>query len=383
METRQILGGRNLLRSLSSKREMKNQRSLSRNKQLNIESSMGHTVRNSERLDHCKQCTQCDYWYRKIEIYKRKIDRHIEQVKQAATNTAAFNSFAARQSPTINGTIASFGRNSVPHNSVSNFNKRKSSQKDSVSTMGTQSKKNINMYSTSMSGNGTASFNFQQKRRIGQKVRAENFSKSALLTGGVPSSLSRSKSAKRDNNSRQSLKGNSHSLSLLGNNSALLNNTITNIRVIKNSKKNTMIPLNKTLNKTMDRSNVSLNSRSRVSSAKRISTGNLLKSRMPKPAIPATSKSIKRKRSASSKHNKSTISVDRKSKASKTKRRSSSKGTAAKKVKSTLSKGDSLGKSRKQVMEYADYPNGGLLAEKRYSNLNDDNIVTEPIQDAP
>lgn len=35
------------------------------------------------RQEHCLKCTQCDYWMQKIKIYKRKVDKHVEQVNQS------------------------------------------------------------------------------------------------------------------------------------------------------------------------------------------------------------------------------------------------------------------------------------------------------------
>lgn len=48
----------------------------------------------------------------KIKIYKRKIDRHLEQVQQSGFQTANFNSLANIHSY-LNGTVASFGRQSI------------------------------------------------------------------------------------------------------------------------------------------------------------------------------------------------------------------------------------------------------------------------------
>ena len=114
-----------------------------------------------DRKEHCRICTQCDYWQRQIEIYQRRIDRHIEQVKTATANTAAFNSFAARASPqAASGTLASFGRGSQATLKFAN-----SSRHDSIGTLGTQGKPQAKATAT-LNGNGTAQFNFNQKRRI-------------------------------------------------------------------------------------------------------------------------------------------------------------------------------------------------------------------------
>ena len=51
-----------------------------------------HNPKKAARVDHCKVCTQCDYWHKQIKIYERKIVHHMEQVKNAALNTAQFNS---------------------------------------------------------------------------------------------------------------------------------------------------------------------------------------------------------------------------------------------------------------------------------------------------
>ena len=63
------------------------------------------------RKAHCERCTQCDYWMEKIKIYKRKIDRHIEQMYQSGIQTANFNSLANINY--LNGTVASFGHQSL------------------------------------------------------------------------------------------------------------------------------------------------------------------------------------------------------------------------------------------------------------------------------
>ena len=117
-------------------------------------------VTKHERIDHCKVCTQCDYWQRKIEIYRGKINKHIEQVKTAAKNTAAFNSFTAnRQSPaTASGTLASFGRGSTK-----NLINRKGSMQESIGTCGADQSRNMGAapgQRESLNGNGTAHFNF-------------------------------------------------------------------------------------------------------------------------------------------------------------------------------------------------------------------------------
>ena len=93
---RQMSSGKMLQRSMSRKSA---HRSHSQLKRHTTENSMIGPVTKHERNEHCKLCTQCDYWQRKIEIYQRKIDRHIEQVKTATMNTAAFNSnsFAGKQ----------------------------------------------------------------------------------------------------------------------------------------------------------------------------------------------------------------------------------------------------------------------------------------------
>ena len=101
-----------------------------------------------------------------------------------------------------------------------------------------------------MNGNGTAKFNFHQQRRINQKIRADNVSRHTLLSGGVPTSLSRSKSGQRKSTdgTKKSLRGGSLSrlsLSANGNTSSFLNHTITNIRVIKknaNQTKKMLVP---------------------------------------------------------------------------------------------------------------------------------------------
>lgn len=64
-----------------------------------------------KRREHCQKCTQCDYWMEKIKIYKRKIDRHIEQMNHSGIQTANFNSLANINY--LNGTVASFGHQSL------------------------------------------------------------------------------------------------------------------------------------------------------------------------------------------------------------------------------------------------------------------------------
>ena len=94
------------------------------------------------RLDHCKVCTQCSYWHKQMMIYKRKINKHIEQVNAAALNTAQFNSLnnAKNTSSTKHlesGTLASFGasqkrlitRGSTQTINMSKLKKHKSSAK--------------------------------------------------------------------------------------------------------------------------------------------------------------------------------------------------------------------------------------------------------------
>ena len=49
----------------------------------------------------------------KIKIYKRKIDKHMEQMNQTGFMTANFNSLANIHSSYLNGTVASFGRQSL------------------------------------------------------------------------------------------------------------------------------------------------------------------------------------------------------------------------------------------------------------------------------
>lgn len=42
--------------------------------------------------EHCKFCTQCDYWRSKAKAYQRKIKKHMQQLQQSALSTAQFNS---------------------------------------------------------------------------------------------------------------------------------------------------------------------------------------------------------------------------------------------------------------------------------------------------
>ena len=61
----------------------------------------------------------------------------MEQVKAAASNTATFNSFAIRQqSPTHNGTLASFGKNSSKKLALLSMGVKSGSQQNSLGTIG-------------------------------------------------------------------------------------------------------------------------------------------------------------------------------------------------------------------------------------------------------
>ena len=88
------------------------------------------------RHDHCQRCTQCEYWHRKIAIYQRKIDKHIELekgmpklgFKSSVCPTANFNSTEdinqVMNKFGSSATVASFGRQSSVQ-LITNSSKRK------------------------------------------------------------------------------------------------------------------------------------------------------------------------------------------------------------------------------------------------------------------